>query len=52
MAHLPNFEGVHQLYYLGALEIPPITPPSTEGQSRSIEERIVDHVETAQLTGF
>lgn len=52
MAHLPNFDDVHQLYYLGLLEIPPILPPNNDGHSRSIEERIIDHVETAQLGGF
>ena len=52
MAHLTNFDGVYQLYYLGLIEILPILPPNNDGHSRSIEERIIDHVETAQLSGF
>ncbi|KAI1716771.1 putative integrin cytoplasmic domain-associated protein 1, isoform 1 [Ditylenchus destructor] len=72
MAHLTSFEGVHQLHYLGVIDIdsveqsialsqtfqqqgPPSVDPHTGNVSppmvRSVEERIIEKVEHAQLIG-
>ncbi|KAE9553897.1 hypothetical protein FO519_002886 [Halicephalobus sp. NKZ332] len=43
----------HLMYFLGRLEIPPIIPKClAEGETvRSTEERIIDNIECAQLSG-
>lgn len=56
MAHLTTFEGLHQLHYLGALDIENFEQAlknEEPGQSfRSIEERVIDQVELAQLNSI
>ena len=53
MDQIKNSDDSHLMYFLGLLEISPITPKSpTEGEfTRSTEERIIDNVECAQISG-